>query len=43
MKTFENATEQNIEKINGLAYMIREACFCDEDLEKSSIFLSIWN
>ena len=23
--------------------MIREACFADEDLEKTAIFTSIWN
>jgi hypothetical protein len=29
--------------MNGLAYLIKEACFVDEDLEKSAIFISVWN
>ena len=43
MKSYESGTEELVEKMNGLAYLIKEACFVDEDLEKSAIFISVWN
>lgn len=43
MKSYETATEEKVEKMNGLAYLIKEACFLDEDLEKSALFISVWN
>lgn len=43
MKTFEESSPEKVEKMNSLAYMIREACFADEKLEKSAVFLSVWN